>query len=263
VSDDESKKALETAAAMEPHSATTLEPDDIQVERSVARRSVLGLIGTSVVGAVATACGPRVPRARYYGRSGITDADPNDSAGRGRGTVYVQQQQPVYVQQQPVYVQQPQPVYVQQPQPVVVVQQPQTGITDGDSGAYADPAGGGRGNAPRQTGLTDGDAGAYADPAGGGRGTYRTGWRGNVTDNDSGAYADPAGRGRGRSGLTDSDSGPYADPAGRGRGGIRVMRPATGITDRDSGDPAGGGRGYSGLNDSDPSDPAGRGRFGR
>ena len=237
---DDSKK---TDANIPP---TTLDQNDITVDREVGRRSVLTAIGASVLGAVAQACGPRYPRQRYpvgyqagyVQQTGINDADPQDPVGGGRG------QQGVYVQQQPGA------VYVQPQQPVVVVQQPgmQTGLTDGDSGAYADPAGRGRGGNPRQTGLTDGDAGPYADPAGGGRGTYRSGWGGNVTDGDSGAYADPAGRGRGRSGLTDSDSGPYADPAGRGRGGVRVQ---------------GGGGPPTGLNDSDPSDPAGHGRFGR
>ncbi|MCU4651559.1 hypothetical protein N8I71_01870 [Roseibacterium sp. SDUM158016] len=65
------------------------------------------------------------------------------------------------------------------------------------------------------TGVTDADTGAYADPVGAGRGGGRpyTG----VTDSDGGAYADPAGAGRGRRSCTDSDGGYYADPVGRGR----------------------------------------------
>mgnify|MGYP004170066283 CR=1 FL=1 len=39
------------------------------------------------------------------------------------------------------------------------------GVTDSDSGAYADPAGNGRGR-----GFTDSDVGQYADPVGRGRG---------------------------------------------------------------------------------------------
>ncbi len=198
--------------------SATLDPSDITVDRDVERRSVLTAIGASVLGAVASACGPRIGRGYY-----------------GRGGVYVQPQP------QPVYMQQPQPVYVQQP--VYVPPNQATGITDRDSGSYADPAGRGRGGQPLRTGLTDGDAGAYADPAGGGRGTYRSGFQGSVTDGDSGQWSDPAGHGRGRSGLSDSDGGPYADPAGRGRGGIR--HPGgyrTGLTDSDSGDPSGGGR---------------------
>ncbi|WP_300527173.1 hypothetical protein [Maricaulis sp.] len=70
-----------------------------------------------------------------------------------------------------------------------------TGYTDSDP---YDPAGAGRGS----SGVTDSDSGAYADPVGRGRGG-----RGGVTDSDSGAYADPVGRGRGGSGVTDSDRG--------------------------------------------------------
>lgn len=89
-----------------------------------------------------------------------------------------------------------------------------SGLTDADSGAYADPAGGGRGMRP--AGVTDADSGRYADPAGRGRGTprYSTG----ITDRDTGPRADPAGGGRRRGGVTDADTGRYADPAGRGRG---------------------------------------------
>ena len=64
----------------------------------------------------------------------------------------------------------------------------------------------------RVSGITDSDSGAYADPAGNGRGR-RTG----LTDSDGGAYADPAGNGRGRRACTDSDLGAYSDPVGRGR----------------------------------------------
>ena len=108
-----------------------------------------------------------------------------------------------------------------------------TGITDSDRGANADPAGNGRGGT-RPGGITDSDSGRYADPVGRGRGG-RTG----ITDSDGGAYADPAGRGRGgRSGITDSDVGPGSDPVGRGRGRRQC-------TDSDVGgnsDPVGRGR---------------------
>ncbi|MEI8255599.1 MAG: hypothetical protein WCJ30_08010, partial [Deltaproteobacteria bacterium] len=221
MSDDSSKKPEHSDSA----TSATLDPDEITVDREVARRSVLTAIGASVLGAVATACGPRIPRARYYGArpvGGMNDNDPQDPAGGGRGGVYVQQGQP-----QQVYEQQPGPVYVQ-PQPQT------TGVTDRDTGSYADPAGRGRGGQPLRTGLTDGDSGAYADPGGGGRGTYRSGFQGSVTDGDSGQWSDPAGHGRGRSGLTDNDSGPYADPAGRGRGGVRGGGSGTGVTDSDS-----------------------------
>lgn len=131
---------------------------------------------------------------------------------------------------------QPQPTVYTQPQgttvvatgapPPVVVAQPQagyaTGLTDSDSGNFADPAGNGRG--PRrgmQTGLTDSDSGAYADAVGQGRGVR--GRASGLTDSDGGAYADPVGNGRGtarlgNTGLTDSDGGPYADAVGHGRG---------------------------------------------
>jgi hypothetical protein len=65
-------------------------------------------------------------------RTGITDSDPGDPAGNGRGGVRVQVQ---------------------------------GGITDSDGGPCADPAGGGRGH----SGLTDSDSGGCADPAGRGR----------------------------------------------------------------------------------------------
>lgn len=59
-----------------------------------------------------------------------------------------------------------------------------TGATDADP---VDAVGYGR------SGITDADAGAYADPAGRGRGGRFTG----VTDSDLGYNADPVGRGRG------------------------------------------------------------------
>lgn len=65
-----------------------------------------------------------------------------------------------------------------------------TGYTDSDSGAYADPAGAGRGPGVRVSGLTDSDTGYGADPVGNGRG------RRACTDSDLGAYSDPVGRGR-------------------------------------------------------------------
>jgi len=107
----------------------------------------------------------------------------------------------------------------------------QSGVTDGDAGPYADPAGGGRGaRRSAYTGVTDNDSaasGQVQDPGGYGRGHYgRQGWTSGVTDSDGGSYADPAGNGRGtarmgQTGLTDSDGGPYADPAGHGRGRYR------------------------------------------
>lgn len=68
---------------------------------------------------------------------------------------------------------------------------------------------------PAQAQATDSDGGAYADPAGNGRGGVRTG----LTDSDGGQWADPPGGGRWGSGLTDSDNGPITDQAGSGRRG--------------------------------------------
>lgn len=106
-----------------------------------------------------------------------------------------------------------------------------SGMTDGDAGQYADPAGAGRG--PRRsvaTGITDADSaanGQVQDPAGYGRGHHAApGWQSGITDSDGGAYADPAGNGRGTgrlgyTGITDSDGGQWADQAGHGRGRYR------------------------------------------
>jgi hypothetical protein len=89
-----------------------------------------------------------------------------------------------------------------QPQP----QQPQTGYSDSDSGANADPSGAGRRGAPVQTGITDSDP---TDPYGQGRGggTARPG----SAMRPDGSYAQ-------YSGITDADSGATRDPANYGRG---------------------------------------------
>ncbi len=65
-----------------------------------------------------------------------------------------------------------------------------SGVTDADTGRYADPVGAGRGGGGRPyTGITDRDSGAYADPVNGGRGRA-------CTDSDLGTYADRVGQGR-------------------------------------------------------------------
>ena len=120
---------------------------------------------------------------------------------------------------------------------------PYTGVTDTDSGSYADNAGHGRGpggnrnGQPAQpqsgyTGYSDSDSGANADPSGGGR-RGRTPTRTGATDSDP---TDSYGNGRGGStvranmrrsdgrcvhhtGRTDSDSGAVRDPSGYGHGG--------------------------------------------
>ena len=122
---------------------------------------------------------------------------------------------------------------------------PYTGITDSDSGSYADNAGHGRGpggNAygqPQQprsgyTGYSDSDSGRNADRSGEGRRGVRSG----VTDSDP---TDPYGNGRGAlnsggsgvrpnqrrpdgrcthyTGRTDSDAGAIRDPSSYGHGG--------------------------------------------
>lgn len=189
-----------------------LKEADIETGPAISRRAALLTIGTTAIGGAAavsstlTGCVVAQPRPTYY-------QQPQ------QGTVYVQQQpQQVYVQGQPQ-----QQVYVQ---PQTGYQRAYSGMTDGDQGQWADPAGYGRGSYRGvQTGITDSDngTGGIQDPAGQGRGHHGApGWQSGLTDSDGGAYADPAGNGRGRysgqTGVTDSDGGAYADPAGRGRG---------------------------------------------
>ena len=137
---------------------------------------------------------------------------------------------------------------------------PYTGVTDNDSGSYADSSGHGRGPGGN----------AYGQP----QSNPQTG----VTDRDP---SDPVGHGRGGStGYSDSDSGPNADPSGRGTRGANAQ---TGYTDSDPSDRSGQGRGpdaarnvrgpqirpdgrvvdYTGFTDSDGGttrDPSGYGR---
>lgn len=164
---------------------TSLTEDEI-VEQSPGRRSVLALLSATVLGGAAKALG------------GCIVANP----------------QPIQTGPQ------------QQPQNVVVQGGGgyQTGLTDSDSGSYADPVNNGRGG-PRnmQTGLTDGDSGTYSDPVNGGRGRYGRGGATGLTDGDAGSNSDPVGNGRGtarlgQTGITDADSGNWADGVGHGRG---------------------------------------------
>lgn len=164
---------------------TSLTEDQI-VEQSPGRRSVLALLSATVLGGAAKALG------------GCIVANP----------------QPIQTGPQP------------QPQNVVVQGGAgyQTGLTDSDSGSYADPVNNGRGG-PRnmQTGLTDGDSGTYSDPVNGGRGRYGRGGATGLTDGDAGNNSDPVGNGRGtarlgQTGITDADSGNWADGVGHGRG---------------------------------------------
>lgn len=119
--------------------------------------------------------------------------------------------------QQPAVVAQPQPVYV-------AAGGGQTGVTDSDSGQWADPVSNGRGGLRGvQTGLTDSDSGTISDPIGQGRGHFGRGAASGLTDGDAGNWSDPVGNGRGtgrlvNTGLTDGDSGNWSDPVGGGRG---------------------------------------------
>lgn len=114
------------------------------------------------------------------------------------------------------------------------------------TGALATVTGQARAQTGPYTGVTDQDSGSYADNAGHGRGPGGNAWgrpdnRSGVTDTDP---TDPSGNGRGgQSGYSDSDSGQGADPSGRGRRGRPTQ---TGITDSDPHDRSGEGRGTSG-----------------
>lgn len=177
-----------------PAVTTTLSEDEI-VEQTPARRSVLALLSATVLGGAAKALGGCI----------VANPQPIQTGPQ-------QPQQGYVVQQQP------------QPQAVMVQGGQQSGLTDSDSGAYADPVSNGRGG-PRgvQTGLTDGDSGTYSDPVNGGRGHYGRGGATGLTDGDAGAGSDPVNNGRGtarlgQTGITDSDSGQWADGVGHGRG---------------------------------------------
>jgi hypothetical protein len=112
----------------------TLGLDEIVTERQIGRRSVLGIVGgTLVVGAAATVVGAAGGRASAQNEEQLaTDSDsgPNsDPAGRGR-----------------------------------------TGHSDRDSGSNGDRAGHG---VCCERGVSDSDGGAGSDPAGCGRGPCR------------------------------------------------------------------------------------------
>jgi hypothetical protein len=135
---------------------------------------------------------------------------------------------------------------------------PYTGVTDTDSGAYADNAGHGRGpggnssgqpqQPPPQTGYSDSDSGANADPSGAGRRGAPT--QTGITDSDP---TDAYGQGRGTSGAT---NGVIRRPDGS-------LAQYTGITDSDGGatrDPASYGRGGHDCRDADSQEPDWRNR---
>lgn len=144
----------------QPESAKkTLDADDILTERQIGRRSTLGAIGATLVGAAAITSGlaagaPESAEAqtdsdtgRYadragQGRTGVTDSDSGDRAGHGRGR--------------------------RRPPP-----RPPRSCTDSDSGQFADPGGQGRNcgrrRPPPRRNCSDSDSGQWADPGGQGR----------------------------------------------------------------------------------------------
>ena len=104
-------------------------------------------------------------------QTGVTDSDPTDPSGHGRGG--------------------------------------QTGYSDSDSGANADPSGRGRRGQHPQTGITDSDP---TDAYGQGQGTSGSRTTRSVQRRPDGSFAH-------YTGVTDTDSGQSRDPAGYGRGG--------------------------------------------
>jgi hypothetical protein len=59
----------------------TLGTDDISTERTVSRRSAMGLLGAGAVGAAVMAVGLSAPSTA---EAQCSDRDPSDPAGRGR-----------------------------------------------------------------------------------------------------------------------------------------------------------------------------------
>ena len=164
----------------------TLRDEDIVTRPDTARRSVMAVVGATVLGAASKAI------------TGCIVAQP----------------QPVIQQ----------PVMQTTAGGTVVVQQGRTGVTDNDQGQFADPVNQGRGGYRGVvTGMTDGDSGTYSDPVNQGRGHFGRGNATGLTDGDSGSWSDPVGNGRGtarfsNTGVTDGDSGNWSDPVGGGRG---------------------------------------------
>lgn len=114
----------------------SLLPTEIVTRRAATRTVVAAGLGLAAMAGPAEA--QRGPTDRDEGPNRdppgggrlLSDVDPSDPPGRGRGA-------------------------------------PRSGITDNDSGANADPPGTGRG---MRQGITDTDEGPDADPAGNGRG---------------------------------------------------------------------------------------------
>jgi len=142
----------------------TLEDADIETERTLGRRSTVGLIGASFA-AMAGVMGFSVPEAEAQ----CTDSDGGrfaDPGGGGRRCA-------------------------------------RSGCSDSDGGRNGDPGGagrrcGGRRRRGRSRGCSDSDGGPNADPGGGGRrcGAAPRPPPRTCSDPDTGRYADGAGRGR-------------------------------------------------------------------
>ena len=112
-------------------------------------------------------------------QTGVTDADPTDPVGRGRGG--------------------------------------HTGYSDSDSGANADPSGRGRRGQPVRTGITDrdphdpsgqgrGTSGSTTENSTQRRPDGSTAYYSGLTDADSGQSRDPANYGRGSRECRDADA---------------------------------------------------------
>ncbi len=111
----------------------TLRDEDIVSQPDTGRRSVMAVVGATVLGA----------------------------ASKALGGCVVQSPQPAV------------PVAQATTGGTVVVQQGRTGVTDSDQGQWADPVGNGRGGYRGVvTGVTDGDSGTYSDPVNQGRGHW-------------------------------------------------------------------------------------------
>jgi hypothetical protein len=143
----------------EEKKSTTLREDEIVTQPDVGRRSMLAIAGATVLGAASKALGGCVVQQPA--------AQPAQTVVSGGGGT-------------------------------VVVHSQRSGITDNDSGQWADPVGNGRGGYRGvYTGITDGDTGTYSDPVNQGRGHWGRGGATGLTDGDTGNWADPVGGGRG------------------------------------------------------------------
>ena len=173
--------------------------------RRFNRRSFLGQVAGSAVAVGAFGIVAGKARAGQTGPyTGVTDNDSGshaDNAGHGRGPGGNASGQPQSNPQTNVTDSDP-------TDPVGHGRGGQTGYSDSDSGANADPSGRGRRGQPTRTGLTDRDP---TDAYGQGQGTS-----GATTQHST--QRRPDGSTAYYTGLTDSDGGASRDPANYGRG---------------------------------------------